>query len=112
MYYTQNEKIKQVGKKNLIVGIDIGSEKHYARAFDWRGIELSKKAYSFSNDAEGFAGFISWIDEFCKKFKKKRRDPWYGTNGSLLVRSCDIFTRTRYEDCVGQSAACKTQQVA
>ena len=70
MYYTQNERIKQVGKKNLIVGIDIGSEKHYARAFDWRGIELSKKAYSFSNDAEGFAGFIGWIDEFCKKFKK------------------------------------------
>ena len=54
MNYTQNEKINQVCEKNLIVGIDVGSEKHYARAFDWRGVELSKKAYSFRNDAEGF----------------------------------------------------------
>ena len=53
MNYTQNERIKQVGEKKLIVGIDVGSEKHYARAFDWRGMELSKKAYSFRNDAEG-----------------------------------------------------------
>ncbi len=39
MNYTQNEKLLQVGEKNLIIGIDIGSQKHYARAFDWRGIE-------------------------------------------------------------------------
>ena len=57
MNYTQNERIKQVGEKKLIVGIDVGSEKHYARAFDWRGMELSKKAYSFRNDAEGFAAY-------------------------------------------------------
>ena len=34
MNYTQNERIKQVGEKKLIVGIDVGSEKHYARAFE------------------------------------------------------------------------------
>ena len=39
MNYTQNEKILQVGERNLIVGIDVGSKKHYARTFDWRKVE-------------------------------------------------------------------------
>ena len=70
MNYTQNERIKQVGEKKLIVGIDVGSEKHYARAFDWRGMELSKKAYSFRNDAEGFAGLLNWLDGLQHKYNK------------------------------------------
>ena len=40
---TQNTKIEAVTEKTLVVGIDVGSEFHYARAFDWRGIEYSKK---------------------------------------------------------------------
>lgn len=71
MNYTQNEKILQVGEGNLIVGIDVGSEKHYARAFDWRGIEYSKKAYVFTNDAEGFAGFLGWISLMMERSKKE-----------------------------------------
>lgn len=39
MYFTQNQKIEQVTDETLVVGIDIGSETHYARAFNWRGIE-------------------------------------------------------------------------
>lgn len=71
MNYTQNEKLLQVGEEKIIVGIDVGSEKHYARAFDWRGIEYSKKAYVFTNDAEGFAGFLEWISVILKKSEKK-----------------------------------------
>ena len=71
MKYTQNEKLLQVGERNLIVGIDVGSSKHYARAFDWRGIEYSKKAFAFSNDVEGFASFLEWISEIQKKMGKK-----------------------------------------
>lgn len=71
MYYTQNEKILQVGEENLIVGIDVGSEKHYARAFDWRGMEYTKKAYVFTNDAEGFAGFLNWISLIMEKSGKE-----------------------------------------
>jgi transposase len=67
MNYTQNEKLLQVSEENLIIGIDVGSKKHYARAFDWRGIEYSKKAYAFSNDVEGFAGFLEWISAIQKK---------------------------------------------
>ncbi|MCR5730059.1 MAG: IS110 family transposase, partial [Ruminococcus sp.] len=35
--------------------------KHYARVFDWRGIEHSKEKFAFSNDAEVFAGFLEWV---------------------------------------------------
>ena len=67
MNYTQNEKILQVGEGNLIVGIDVGSKKHYARTFDWRGIECSKKAFVFTNDAEGFAGFLEGTSQMLEK---------------------------------------------
>ncbi len=47
MNYTQNEKIEQVTDSTLVVGIDIGSQIHYARAFDNRGRELSKRVFLF-----------------------------------------------------------------
>ena len=40
---TQNAKIEAITEKTLVLGIDVGSETHYARAFDYRGIEYSKK---------------------------------------------------------------------
>ena len=49
MNSTQNKKIEQVKETTMIVGIDIGSEKHYFRAFNWRGIELTRKPVAFSN---------------------------------------------------------------
>ena len=45
MNYKQNEKINQVKESTLVVGIDIGSTTQYARAFDWRGIELGKSLH-------------------------------------------------------------------
>ena len=71
MNYTQNEKILQVKEGDLIVGIDVGSIKHYARAFDWRGIEYTKKAFIFTNDAEGFAGFLEWTSQILEKSGKE-----------------------------------------
>ena len=32
MNYTQNEKIEQVTNETLVIGVDIGSQTHYARA--------------------------------------------------------------------------------
>jgi transposase len=60
MSLTQNEKIRQVTENTVIVGVDIASETHWARIFDWRGIELSK-TFSFENSEEGFCNFRSWI---------------------------------------------------
>ena len=49
MNSTQNKKIEQVKETTMIVGIDVSSEKHYFRAFNWRGIELIRKPVAFSN---------------------------------------------------------------
>ena len=56
-YNTQNAKIASITEKTLIVGIDIGSETHFARAFDGRNYEYTKKAFEFSNSEEGFQFF-------------------------------------------------------
>lgn len=64
MYYTQNEKISQVKFETLVVGIDIASKTHYARAFDWRGIELSK-TLKFESTASGFENLSNWLSEVC-----------------------------------------------
>lgn len=72
---TQNAKIKSITEKTLIVGIDIGSETHYARAFDWRNYEYSKKPFSFNNDEEGFKAFSSWMNEIAEKHDKDRVIP-------------------------------------
>lgn len=57
MKSTQNKKIQQVKESTMVVGIDVGSEKHYFRAFNWRGIELTKKPIPFSNSMVGFNAF-------------------------------------------------------
>ncbi len=51
---TQNAKIEAITEKTLIIGIDVGSETHYARAINWRGYEVSRKPLEFSNTEEGF----------------------------------------------------------
>ena len=57
---TQNKKIAQVTDKTLVIGVDIGSDTHYARAILARGFEVSKKPFSFENTREGFEKFVSW----------------------------------------------------
>ena len=63
MNYTQNEKIEQVTDTTLVIGIDIGSQTHYARAFDKRGRELTRRVFSFGNDIEGFNTFNQWAED-------------------------------------------------
>ena len=35
---TQNAKIEAITEKTLVLGIDVGSETHYARTFDWNRV--------------------------------------------------------------------------
>ncbi len=72
---TQNAKIAEVDEKTLVVGIDVGSEYHYARAFSDRLIEYSKKAFKFSNTEEGFETFKEWILNICKEQHKDKVIP-------------------------------------
>ena len=48
----------------MVVGVDIGSQTQYARAFNWRGIEISRKAFKFKDCGNGYAQFRSWLYAF------------------------------------------------
>lgn len=67
---TQNEKIKSITEKTLIVGIDVGSETHFARAFDWRNYEYTRKPLEFSNTEAGFQTFKTWVEDIAAKHGK------------------------------------------
>ena len=67
---TQNAKIASITEKTLIVGIDVGSETHYARAFDWRNYEYTRKPLEFSNTEEGFLAFKAWVEDIAEKHGK------------------------------------------
>ena len=59
--FDKNAKISFINDDMLIVGCDIGSEKHYIRAIDARGRELSNKAFPFANDRAGFEEAKAWM---------------------------------------------------
>ena len=69
MNSTQNKKIEQVKETTMIVGIVVDSEKHYFRAFNWRGIELTRKPVPFLNSMEGFNSFYNTIVELMQENK-------------------------------------------
>jgi len=71
MDYTQNKKIMQITETTLIIGVDIAKKDHYARAFDWRGIELDK-TISFRANGTGFNEFMDWIDRVKLKHYKNK----------------------------------------
>ena len=71
MNNTQNKKIAQVTDDTLIVGVDIGSENHWARAILARGYEVSKKPFSFDIFA-----YLRMIFSFAKHIGvKSKNDP-------------------------------------
>ena len=70
-YNTQNAKIASITEKTLVVGIDVGSQTHFARAFNWRNYEYSKKPLEFSNTEAGFLSFKAWMEELAGKHGKE-----------------------------------------
>ena len=95
MNSTQNKKIDQVKETTMIVGIDVGSEKHYFRAFNWRGIELTRKPVAFSNSMEGFNSFYNTIMELMQK--SELEETLIGIDltvdkGELIVRILEVIT--------------------
>ena len=69
MKRNQNQKISQIKNETLVVGIDIGKETHYARTFDYRGIELAK-LLRFSNTAQGYEALGSWMKNTMQQQEK------------------------------------------
>ena len=106
-YNTQNAKIASITEKTLIVGIDVGSETHYARAFDWRNYEYSRKPFAFKNDESGFAAFKAWMEDMAEKYGKEVVN---GTNRPLLAEPWSVPAGTGDEAGACESASCKEVQ--
>ncbi len=69
---TKNDKLTFISDDMLILGCDIGSETHYARAIDSRGRELSGDAFPFSNSEEGFQSAKAWALELAATNGKRQ----------------------------------------
>ena len=70
--FDKNAKLTFISDDMLIVGCDVGSKTHYARAIDTRGRELSKSALSFSNSAEGFQSAKEWAVKLAAAHNKNQ----------------------------------------
>lgn len=70
--FDKNEKLSFISDDMLILGCDVGSEIHYLRAIDTRGRELSKSAFSFSNESEGFQSAKEWAVKIAAEHNKNQ----------------------------------------
>ena len=70
--FDKNAKLSFISDDMLILGCDVGSETHYLRAIDTRGRELSKSAFSFSNDSEGFQSAKEWAVKIAAEHDKSQ----------------------------------------
>ena len=70
--FDKNAKLSFISDDMLILGCDVGSETHYLRAIDTRGRELSKSAFPFSNDSEGFQSAKEWAVKIAAEHNKKQ----------------------------------------
>lgn len=70
--FSKNEKLSFISDDMLIVGCDVGSESHFVRAIDTRGRELSRDAFEFSNNDEGFRIAKNWALEIAAQNHKNQ----------------------------------------
>ena len=70
--FDKNKKLSFISDDMLILGCDVGSETHYMRAIDTRGRELSKSAFPFNNDSEGFQSAKEWAVQIAAEHNKSQ----------------------------------------
>lgn len=70
--FDKNKKLSFISDDMLILGCDVGSETHYMRAIDTRGRELSKSAFPFDNDSEGFQSAKEWAVKIAAEHNKSQ----------------------------------------
>lgn len=56
----------------MIIGIDVGSETNYVRAFEWRNYEYTKKPLEFGNREAEFQTFKAWMRNLQKSTVRLR----------------------------------------
>jgi transposase len=96
MKNTQDEKILQIKFETLVVGIDIGKETHYARAFDYRGIEQGK-LLRFSNTAQGYESLDSWMQGIMQQKNKTEAIVGFEPTGHYWFTLGDFLQRKGYK---------------
>lgn len=67
--HNRNEKLDQVQRDTLVIGIDIAKFKHFACAFDDRGREL-EKPFPVLQSIEGFHQFLEKVETFKQEHQK------------------------------------------
>ena len=97
----QNSKIAFITDDMMVIGVDVGSENHYARAFTNRKIELSSKPFKFTNTKDGFDAFKAWGRGSGKKEWNEIHHRCAGADGSLLDESGDVHQGQRNDSCAG-----------
>ena len=65
----QNQRIERITTNHLVIGIDVAKEIQFARAVNYRGIELGKSC-SFTNDLSGFTQLRNWIQAIQRQHDK------------------------------------------
>lgn len=96
MKCTQNEKIMQIKNETMVVGIDIGKETHYARAFDNRGIELAK-LLRFNNTKAGYEALNEWMQMHMQKQGKTEAIIGFEPTGHYWFTLGDYLRGQGYE---------------
>ena len=99
MNFTQNDRLKQVTSDTLVVGVDVGSKTHFCRAFDWRGFELSRRVFKFSNTGIGFLTFLRWLEEIMRKSEMKKSNCGLRADRLLLAYISEVPAGTRSSTC-------------
>ena len=65
-YSTKWEKIERITDETLIIGIDVASRRHYAKALTWRKAEVIKGLF-FDNERQEFMRFLEWMNRAKEK---------------------------------------------
>ena len=103
--FDKNKKLSFISDDMLILGCDVGSETHYVRAIDTRGRELSKSAYSFNNDYEGFQSAKEWAVKIAAEHEESD-STWLRADRSLLVLPCYLDDCKWNQCCSGKPLCC------
>ena len=90
MSLTQNEKIRQVTETPMVIGVDIASEIHWARAFDWRGLELGE-GHQLRKQCRGIPAIHALgirhgyerAERPCGRWRRTNRAYWFTLAGYL-----------------------------
>lgn len=70
--FAKNDKLSFISDEVLILGCDVGSDAQYMRAIDARGRELSREAFRFDNNFEGFESAKEWALDIAAEYDKKQ----------------------------------------